>query len=568
MTAAEIALATAKTRTTFATAAGTVATHASALATTAMTTVTQGATVAMNALKASMTAHPVMWIGAAIAALGSLVYWLTVAREKAAELNDEMSKQREKNDSERVTDEKKMKRLRQLAEQQKLSDAEMTEAESLTSRLESQYGDLGMTIDSTAKSINMATDAMQNFMDVMRQKAIQDLDAELKEGEKNFQELQEQSERTGWYWRSVFANLTFGSVETGEDVQKRIGGQQLEQLKKNNELRKKITRLENGENALDVAKSDDALLDERIAMGAQTEANEARKNLSEILRRMIRERHGSLENEIDDLKERNEEYKKYLQLLLQTEKAKKPEEQDTELLERFSDLLESADQDFELDLERLTMKHQIQTDLPDFDKTFTARQKLDFALESGDLAEIRNAREELAKLKQEFEATSYQNILESVKTANAELAQSREGYETAQAEGTKEEIAIAAQKFSEAAENAKRLNEAYETVSEKRYQDQIQRAVNEISQAGTFSAVAATILGGGGGYQSKMLNLTEKIAGNTDPKNRKAAESVNKNTSVEIGNDYDGKMAALMQEQVQLLRDLRDQAKSGAATFL
>ena len=347
-------------------------------------------------------------------------------------------------------------------------------------------------------------------------------------------------------------------------MQRRVGEQQAEQIQKNNELRKKIARIKNGENSLDVVKSDDALLDEKLAMGIQTETetDDARKKLSEILQRMIRERRGTLENEIDDLKERNEEYKKYLQLLLQTEKAKLPEDQDTALIERFSDLLERADDDFETDLERLTIKHQIETDFPDFEKTFAARQQLDVSMESGDQTEIQNARDELEKLKKEYEETSYQNIRESVNASLVELDHARTDYENAQAEGTKEEIAVAAQKFSEAAQHARRLNEAYETMSEKRYHDQIQNAAgNEISQVGTFSSAAAMMIGGG--YQSKMLNLTEKIAGNTDPKNRKTTESSNKTTSFGIGNEQDRKMTALMQEQTQLLRDLRDKAKSG-----
>jgi TP901 family phage tail tape measure protein len=540
----------------------TLATKLSALSMAGLSKAASLTTAAFHALKVSLLTNPMMWIAGAVAALGGLVYWLTIAREKQAELNDEMAKKREIGDQERSTDEKKFQRLQQLAAQQKLSNAETREAESLTQQLEGRYEDFGAVVDRVAGKLRLAADSMTMFMDAMNAKALQDLENELKEGEKNFQELQEQSESTGWYWRSVFANITFGSVDTGADVRKRIGEQQAEQIQKNNELRKKIARLQNGESALDVAKSDDALLDERLATGTQTETEDARKNLSEILQRMIRERRGTLENEIDDLKERNEEYKKYLQLLLQTEKAKLPEERDTALIERFSDLLERADEDFETDLERLTIKHKIETDIPDFEKMFAARQQLDVSLELGDQTEIQNAREELEKLKKEYEETSYKNIRESVNTAMNELIQARTDYEDAQAEGTKEEIAVAAQKFSEAAQHAQRLNEAYETMSEKRYQDQIQNAAgNEISQVGTFSSAAAMMIGGG--YQSKMLNLTEKIAGNTDPKNRKAAESSNKTTSIGIGNEQDRKMTSLMQEQTQLLRDLRDKAKSG-----
>ena len=190
------AASAATTRVTLATKLSALSVAGLSLSMAGLSKATALITKAFHALKVSLMTNPMMWIAGAVAALGGLVYWLTIAREKQAELHDEMSKQRETNDAERSMDEKKFKRLQQLAAQQKLSNAEMQEAESLNAQLEGRYGEFGAVIDRVAGKLRLAADSMTMFMDAMNAKALQDLENELQEGEKNFQELQEQSENT------------------------------------------------------------------------------------------------------------------------------------------------------------------------------------------------------------------------------------------------------------------------------------------------------------------------------------------------------------------------------------
>ncbi|MDR1493964.1 MAG: phage tail tape measure protein, partial [Planctomycetaceae bacterium] len=205
-TAANVANTVAENANTAAVAANTVAKNANiaatatnTVATTAMTTATTRSTVAMNTLKASMAAHPLLWIVGAAVATSAFSSYLQKAVVDAKELNNAMSQRRENNDTERAADEKKMKRLQQLAEQQRLSNAEMKEAETLAGQLESKYGDLGVTMDSMSNSFQMAADSMQNFMDVLRQKAIQDYENELEEVDKNLKQLEKEAENINSY---------------------------------------------------------------------------------------------------------------------------------------------------------------------------------------------------------------------------------------------------------------------------------------------------------------------------------------------------------------------------------
>ncbi|MDR0706078.1 MAG: hypothetical protein LBF88_13985 [Planctomycetaceae bacterium] len=343
------------------------------------TAVTYASAVATKALAwsylsagAAIKAHPIMFSAMIVAGIVAATIAVSKFREKIAELHDEMSKQRETGDQSRTVDDKKMQRLQQLASQQKLSNSEMKEAETLAQQLEGKYGDFGVTIDKTTNSIDLAADAMNRFMESMNAKALQELEAELKEGEKNFQELQKEMNGKSpgmmgaisgvFDWRNSQLNTGFGYSKDGllgdttEKQMRELGEKQTEQMKKNNETRKKINRLKGGENATDVAKDESALLDEKISEGATVSLKEAEKKIAEMQRSMERDRKTSLENEIADLKERNEEYKKYLKMLIEAEMAKKPEDINWTNYNNWNEQLTNADNSLNADIDRLLDK--------------------------------------------------------------------------------------------------------------------------------------------------------------------------------------------------------------------
>jgi TP901 family phage tail tape measure protein len=512
----------------------TVAERASAVATGVLVKVTVGLKAIWAALTASMMANPMMWIAGAVAGIAALAYQLTVAREKQAELHDEMNKTREKGDVTRSTDAKKFERLKQLSNAQKLSNIETKEAETLTKDLESRYGDFGATIDETSGKINLAADAMKRFMEAMNANSLRELQDELEEGQKNFKNLQEQADKTSWYWRSVYANVTVGYVDTGEDVQKRLGEQMEEQMKKNNEIRKKMIRLNGGENALDVAKDPTALLDEKIAGGVEDDQEkklkEAEKNLENIRNQLERERRSSLENEIADLKKRNEEYKKYLQLLLDAENAKPEGERDQNKIGELWAEMQEAENAFGEGMNRLLEKTREKVFDPETQlksqqeaEIVAAMRKRDTAVESGDKKAMEAAQKELETLKKQHADTQIKNIKTNLDTAVADLDKAKEEYQKAT---TSEEKILAAQKLKEAQEKAGTFSSAYEGMSDKQFNEKMDE-INEREKekeetdhysnngkTGTFNAAEMTSVQGNFMEDALKSQLKLQLNGN------------------------------------------------------
>ena len=116
------------------------------------------AAVAMMALSAVMSfvaAHPVAFALIALTAvLAGVCIALYRAASYTAKLSDEATKLREKGDQLRRTDEARMERLQQLAQKQRLTNAEMAEARVLAGKLQKKYGDLGITIKDSGIEIS------------------------------------------------------------------------------------------------------------------------------------------------------------------------------------------------------------------------------------------------------------------------------------------------------------------------------------------------------------------------------------------------------------------------------
>ncbi|GHT17855.1 hypothetical protein FACS1894189_4560 [Planctomycetales bacterium] len=313
-------------RNTIGTIANTVAKKANLMLTKSLSAATLFCTNAWKALTISMAANPIMWIGAAVGGLASLVGYLALANEYQAKLSNAAVETSTKNNDTRNTDDRKFQYLDQLSQKQELTNKEMQDAEKIIGELEGRYGDLGLSIDKTTGKIIKAADAQKKLNEEMNRQALRDAEAELAEGETNFSELEKQKESIGWYWRSVMANVTGGFVDTAEDQIEKIGDKAREQMQKNNELRKKIAALKGGEDWRDVNNPDDivtktAVVEQENA-AALKELENAEKRLQEMQDTMRRDNQTAVQNEIEDLRKRNDEYDKYTKLLLEAEKAK------------------------------------------------------------------------------------------------------------------------------------------------------------------------------------------------------------------------------------------------------
>jgi DNA repair exonuclease SbcCD ATPase subunit len=297
-----------------------------------------------------------------------------------------MSETREKGDKDRSFDEKKVQRLQQLQEKQKLTNEETAEAKKLTADLTGKYGDLGIVFDEIAGKIDGAADAMQRFMDAANANASQELEAELKEARENIDEINKEGAKIdsgleGWSGFGYMATggmlrnaahdvgLGFNTVEEQKNKEQEAWFEKKKDaLQKEQEIRKKIAAIKGGENAIDVAKGEEALLDERLAGGQgisderRRELEDAEKGIARIQRDRSREQRTALENEIADLKDRNEEYKKFLKLLIETEQAKPEESQNKENIANWQKELGGSDSALQRDINRIRDKNKIDTE--------------------------------------------------------------------------------------------------------------------------------------------------------------------------------------------------------------
>jgi hypothetical protein len=126
--------------------------------------VAAGAMLALSAVMSFIAAHPVaIALIALTAILGGVCIALYKAGNYTAKLSDEASRLREKGDELRRTDQVRMERLQQLAQKQKLTNAEMAEARILAGKLQKKYGDLGISVTDNAMRIKALSEAVSTL---------------------------------------------------------------------------------------------------------------------------------------------------------------------------------------------------------------------------------------------------------------------------------------------------------------------------------------------------------------------------------------------------------------------
>ena len=289
---------------------------------------------------AAFCAIPITWVLiAVVGALVGLCAYMASATKHTAALSDEMGKLREKGDDLRATDQLRMERLQQLADKEKLNNAEMQEAEKLSNQLKSRYGALGITIDKATGSISMATDAQERFNAAMKAQALQQVEAEMAELQKNIRELGEENKSLCGFWVNAWNTITFRMDKAANDItenEKKID----EAMSKLNDARKRRDAiLGNEEGSLTGGKTEKEQLEANVEKGRQEkgasreDAERAAKRLADIEKKLTREQRTELENEISDIRELRDEYRELIQTVLSFEKSKKQKD-----MEKIADL--------------------------------------------------------------------------------------------------------------------------------------------------------------------------------------------------------------------------------------
>lgn len=255
------------------------------------------------------------------------------------------------NDPQKETHLAQLERLKQLAEQEKLTAAEQQEAQTIVNALNGAYSDLGLGIDTITGKLNLAASAQDKFNEAMKAATLGELDAEIAELEANLKELQAEDEALLSYWNN---NLWSQISGRQEEAQKKIEANG----ERASAYRQKIWALQKRRQAVQEGKpgattgeeGKTATTEEKVEaekqrrQAASDNADAAAKRVAEIDRQLARERKTELENEIDDIIALRDEYKQLIQTMLDYEKSRPEKEQDKAKIAELEGKLAGADQ--------------------------------------------------------------------------------------------------------------------------------------------------------------------------------------------------------------------------------
>ena len=255
------------------------------------------------------------------------------------------------NDPQKETHLAQLERLRQLAEQEKLTAAEQQEAQTIVNALNGAYNDLGLGIDTITGKLNLAASAQDKFNEAMKAATLGELDAEIAELEANLKELQAENEALLSYWNNNLWSQVSGRQEEAQKKLEANGDRAMGYRQKIRALQKRRQAVQEGKpGATTGEEGKTATTEEKVEaekqrrQAASDNADAAAKRVSEIDKQLARERKSELENEIDDIIALRDEYKQLIQTMLDYEKSKPEKEQDKAKIAELEGKLAGADQ--------------------------------------------------------------------------------------------------------------------------------------------------------------------------------------------------------------------------------
>ena len=255
------------------------------------------------------------------------------------------------NDPQKETHLARLERLRQLAEQEKLTAAEQQEAQTIVNALNGAYNDLGLGIDTITGKLNLAATAQDKFNEAMKAATLGELDAEIAELESHLKELQAENEALLSFWNNNLWSRISGRQEEAQKKIEANGDRVMGYRQKLGALQKRRQALLQGKpGATTGEKEKPATTEEKVEAekqrrrAASDNADTAAKRVAEIEKQLARERKSELENEIDEIIALRDEYKQLIQTMLDYEKSKPDREQDKAKIRELEGKLAGADQ--------------------------------------------------------------------------------------------------------------------------------------------------------------------------------------------------------------------------------
>ena len=255
------------------------------------------------------------------------------------------------NDPQKETHLAQLERLKQLAEQEKLTAAEQQEAQTIVNALNGAYNNLGLGIDTITGKLNLAASAQDKFNEAMKAATLGELDAEIAELEANLKELQAEDEALLSYWNHNLWSQISGRQEEAQKKIEANGERASAYRQKIRALQKRRQAVQEGKpGATTGEEGDGTSTEEKVEaekqrrQAASDNADAAAKRVAEIDRQLARERKSELENEIDDIIALRDEYKQLIQTMLDYEKSRPEKEQDKAKIAELEGKLAGADQ--------------------------------------------------------------------------------------------------------------------------------------------------------------------------------------------------------------------------------
>ena len=477
--------------------------------------------LAASAAATAFCAVPITWIlVAVVGALVGVCAYMASATKHTADLSDEMERLRDRGDRLRATDQLRMERLEQLAEKERLSNAEMDEAERLANQLQARYGSLGVGVDRMAGSITLAADAQEKFNAAMKAQAIHQIEAEIAEMGRNLRELDEENRSLEGFWVNAWNTITFRMDKAWDEIAKN-GDRQIGIMEKMAEARKRLAAIRDGdEDALAGGKPEKERLQEKVETGrsersaSADDADKAAKKAADIERKLIRETRSELENEISDIQELRDEYKELIRTMLDFEKSKRT--RDAEKIADLEGRLAEADATAE---RRIRIAEE------------KARKKMDDEvkdLQSGfdETAEGIARRRDEGETDRRVDAALKDDAAAGMKLLADLISQSKVAAQQAKAEFARalSDAQAGGTVTDEERERIRKAQDAYSLAEGlvDKYADRLRAAQAETERGvrnatkpqGTFSAQAAAALRGGQ-MEQRMLTATQEIERHT-----------------------------------------------------
>ena len=414
-----------------------------------------------------------------------------------------------------------LERLQKLAAQEKLTAAEQVEAQNIVNSLNGAYGSLGLGIDTITGKLNMATGAQQKLNDAMKAATLAELDAEMAEVQANLKELEKENEALMSYWNHNLWSQISGRQEEAVGKIEANGDRAVAYRKKLGALRQRKQAVEQekpgattGEDGKPVATTAENVAAEKAKrQQASDDADAAAKRVAEIDKKLARERKTELENEIDDIIELRDEYKKLIQTMLDFEKSKPEAEQDKKKIAELEGKLAEADKVAEDRIAKAREKsaEKMKKDVEEYQRRFEESAQ-DVQERRAEAEQDRKVDETLKTDKDAGVQMLQGMITQYQQAAEAAKAQFQKELEAAQADGNIDE------------NEKRRIDEAQAAYS--RAESMVDKYSGKLrdAQDGTQSAAERTQVSGG--FLAEALNAALGGSGSEAERTAKATETL------------------------------------------